>query len=251
MLTLYIALILLPFAVSLANIKEEFRQSESAWVMVGMIPHYNSSADERPKIGGYSSGMRNIELIQACYHVLLEDFIKKTSDILLMQWATGEWFQTKVFVACLLADQQECDKFCCNNGNCHQCWALQQDWLNLDLPFSLKTAENVKERVLAAAQGIIGVDPHSKRRVVLKGVSQRDYNNAKAQCGGFHLLNNGFWGVPDFDVQQQTIRDVMHGVDLGITNTVLSGICDVLKKVLYLNDIMLTLCTYYVDIMLT
>lgn len=67
---------------SLVNIQEKHRQSPEAWVTVGMIPHYSSSVDSRPSAGGNSSSMRQCELIQACYHLLLSSFIDKTKETL-------------------------------------------------------------------------------------------------------------------------------------------------------------------------
>ncbi len=223
------------------NIKEEYRQSPNAWVPVGMIPHYSKGLDTRPDAGGNSSSMRQCEIIQACYHLLLKDFNEKTKDELQMEWADGLFYPTRVSLACLLADQPECDKFCCNNSNCHHCWVQKTDLLNLELELSLKSAEEVKSKVLEAAHGIVGVDPHTQKRVILEGATQKQYDQAKAQCGGFHLMNNAFWYCHDFDVHKQIMRCAMHGVDLGIIKTILTGCIHKLQEVLHFNGIIIIL----------
>lgn len=207
-----------------------------------MIPHYSKQEDSRTETGGNSSSMRQMELVQSCFHLLLSPFIQETREPVLVQWACGGWFPTMILLACLLGDQPEADKYCCNNGNCHHCWVENKDLLNLDLDIHLKTAEEVKSKVFEAASGIIGVDPISKKRVVLPHVTQNAYQLAKKRCGGFHLLNNCFWHLPNFDVFQQVMRCSMHGIDLGIIKTIFAGIMDTLSQVMCFNDIIMILC---------
>ena len=213
------------------NIKEHYRQTPRAWVPVAMIPHYSKSDDGRTDTGGDSSSMRQCELIQACFHLLLSDFVEKAKNPVSLEWADGKLYPSKVVLACLLADQPECDKYCCNNSNCHHCWVENKDLLNVEMIHRLKTTDEVKSKILEAAVGIIGVDAVSKKRVVLQGVTQNDYQLAKKSCGGFHLMNNCFWQCDDFDLNQQIMRCSMHGIDLGIIKTIFTGCMQTLQKV--------------------
>ena len=210
--------------------KEECRQSPEAWRPVGMIPHYSKALDQRYNTGGESSSMRHCEIIQACYCLLLSEFNEKTKEALQMEWADGLLYSTRASLACLLADQPECDKLCCNHGNCHHCWVEKKDFLNLEMDLSLKTSDDVRLKVLEAAEGVIAVDSISNRRLVLAR-SRVAYEKAKASCGGFHLMNNVFWQLHDFDLHQQIMRCSMHGIELGIVRTVFAGCIQTLHKV--------------------
>ena len=70
-----------------------------------------------------------------------------------MEWADGMLYPTRISLACLLADQMECDKLCCNNTSCHHCWVDKMDWLNVEKEFTLKSVDEVKSKVFQKAEG--------------------------------------------------------------------------------------------------
>ena len=84
--------------------------------------------------------------------------------------------------------------------------------------------------------------------MVLPERTQEDYNQAKKECGGFHLMNNAFWHCNDFDLHQQIMRCSMHTIDLGIIKTILTGCIDKLNEVLLFNGFMTVLTLHYDDI---
>lgn len=222
-------------AVTLMNIHEDKRQTPLAWVTVGMIPFYHPSKDRGDK-GGDGNPMRQCEIIQESYDALLENWNDKTREFLNVQWATGgpQFFPTKFLIAAVLADQVECDKIACNSRQCHHCWAVEQDWLKVDYEPRLKTMDEVKQKVLAAANELVVADSSTKKRKLVFGATQAAYERKKKECGGFHLMINAFWKIENFDLHSQMMRCVMHTTDLGVFKQILTGILQTYGQVPFL-----------------
>ena len=118
--------------VSLLNLHEDERSKPGAWIPVRWIPIYNEKYDSRPRTGFHSASARKMRLYHQCWIEFLDNWAAKTAQAEVLPFADGVSRSVKIFVAGLLGDQQEGDKYTGENCVCHRCKAPRNSYLLTD-----------------------------------------------------------------------------------------------------------------------
>ncbi len=116
---------------------------------------------------------------------------------------------------------------CEPHPSCHRCPAGILEFLRTDLPVAAKTMHARREEIEHAASGDV-LREHGMGRLEDGPVVEWDEDGSNVRPGpnvihyeaarksrGAHLLNNAFWKIKNFCVQQMLLRDFMHAIDLG------------------------------------
>ncbi len=97
----------------LLNFHEKECTKPRNWVPVGLLPVYDESRDKRPGTGYKSTSARKIRLYPQCWTSFLDGWAEslRTKDTVLLTWANGDICLTRLFIGCIMRDQQEGDKY--------------------------------------------------------------------------------------------------------------------------------------------
>jgi hypothetical protein len=138
--------------VCLLNLHEDERNKPRNWIPVGWLPVYDESRDKRPGKGYESTSARKIRLYHQCWTEFLDGWAERTKDAILLPWADGVTRSTRLFIAGVMGDQQEGDKYTGEPCVCHRCFAPRSKYLDT-ADFEVKTMRKVRQRVEFAASG--------------------------------------------------------------------------------------------------
>ena len=213
----------------------------------------------RPTEGPEGTVRRKVHLFHQCYSKLLEGWNTITKNVKILQWADGVWKKSFILLGALLGDWPDADAFCGSGPHtCKVCTCPKTNLCDKD-PYPLRKASRVCKTVHRAADGrMTGRKLFERKKdgdVNWKhtpACSQAAYWNARKAMGGYHLVENAFWGKSLFDVQLQvcicmykyilswyvyvltctdmysygfqTFKDAMHAYDHGVAMYIIEAI---------------------------
>ncbi len=134
------------------------------WIPVGWLPVYDESRDTRPKKGFESTAARKFRFYHECWIEFLDGWAGRTKEAMLLPWADGVTRSTRLFIGCVMGDQQEGDKYTGEPCLCH-CWFAPRKRYLETTDFEVKTMRKVRQRVEIAAAGGYMKGSHGKRIV--------------------------------------------------------------------------------------
>ena len=185
-----------------------------------MIPIYNHKAAARagrPRDGPAGCTRRKLHLFHQCYGTLLAAWNTITANVKILQWADGVWRKSLILMGALLGDQPEADAFCGSGPQtCKACTCPKSRLCDTDT-FPLRNASQVRKAVHRAADGKLRADgkalfernrDHDVAWKATRICSRTAYETTRKIIGGYHLLDNAFWGKRFFDVQLQVCIDM-------------------------------------------
>ena len=121
--------------------------------MPGFLLVYNEKrASSRPGSGFHSSSARKMRLYHQCWIEFLDKWAEKTSNPELLPWADGQSRWSQFFLAGLLGDQQEADKYTAGSCVCHRCTVPRHSYLE-SVDFDCKTMLMTRTHVQKSAEG--------------------------------------------------------------------------------------------------
>jgi hypothetical protein len=221
------------------------------------MPQYvDALAPERQGQGYEGHPARRVRLEhQALAHVF-HDWDERTSKQLKVRWGGTIERDTKIYMAAVVVDQPQLDKFtgcpgeqkCKNNYNigmycvllcsncmfsagCQRCTCPAKEFLNPHKSWPAKTTVRTKAEVLRHSAGVAsGASPVASPVVEFTddgqtrpGPSAKSYESRRAFAGA-HLMFNAFWMISTFCIHQMYMRDSLHQVDHGIIIHIMRGI---------------------------
>jgi hypothetical protein len=179
--------------------------------------------------GVNSISLRIKVLFHQCYNKIFEKWADLTSTIKHLLWADGFFRASWLFVAGIIVDQPEADTANCDGSQSCKCCKCPGSRMNEAGPhaqFEKKTASEVKRTVRDTYAGQFpgwedGPEQRKNKRsygeprATRLFISRRGswtptdsctnalYHRVKKAIGAVHLMENAFWKVPHFDIQQQ------------------------------------------------
>ena len=176
---------------------------------LSIIPIFNGKTAKRggrPAEGPEGCVRRKVHL---CYSKLLEGWNTITKNVKILQWADGVCWKSFILLGALLGDQPESDSFCGSGPQtCKVCTCPKAHLCDKN-PYPLRKASRVRKNVYRAADGRMtagGAKLFERKRdgdVNWKhtdACSRNAYRNSRKAIGGYHLVENAFWGKSLFDV---------------------------------------------------
>ena len=192
------------------------RSEPSSWTVVGVIPVHDKKKAVRagrPLQGHKSCARRKTGLLHQCYNAVLQGWDELTSTPKRLLWADGIWRWTQFCFRALLADQPECDTYCCDTSQSCKICTCPKDRLHLPQPgiinYPLKRDYKVQDEVYKAADGVysnrkplferMGTGPFWRPTI---DCNKSAYEKTRVKLNGTHIMPNAFWNRAGFDVQQ-------------------------------------------------